>query len=62
MVTDRPTETMNSTMPAAIPPRRMLATSMPKITGERPKQEADTSRPPLAVASGGLDLGEEARS
>src|SRR5262249_60534319 len=33
MVTDRPTETMNSTMPAATPPSTMLATSTPKITG-----------------------------
>src|SRR4029450_7901986 len=32
IVTDRPTETMNSTMPAATPPRSMLATSTPKIT------------------------------
>src|SRR5215510_10079281 len=32
IVTDRPTETMNSTMPAATPPRIMLATSTPKIT------------------------------
>src|SRR3954468_18046061 len=32
MVTDSPTETMNSTMPAASPPSSMLATSLPKIT------------------------------
>ena len=32
MVTDSPTDTMNSTMPAARPPSSMLATSMPKIT------------------------------
>src|SRR5437867_12861019 len=32
MVTERPTETMNSTIPAATPPRSMLATSTPKIT------------------------------
>src|SRR2546428_3294265 len=38
MVTERPTDTMNSTMPAATPPRSMLATSTPKITSveERP--------------------------
>src|SRR5262245_12089680 len=34
IVTERPTDTMNSTMPAATPPRSMLATSMPKITNE----------------------------
>src|SRR5262245_30700711 len=33
MVTDRPTDTMNSTIPAATPPRSMLATSTPRITG-----------------------------
>src|SRR5688572_30542140 len=33
IVTERPTETMNSTMPAARPPSRMPATSSPKITG-----------------------------
>src|SRR5947207_13401841 len=33
MVTDRPTDTMNSTMPAATPPSTMLAMSAPKITG-----------------------------
>src|SRR5215813_5759771 len=32
MVTERPTDTMKSTMPAATPPRSMLATSTPKIT------------------------------
>ena len=32
MVTDRPTDTMNSTMPADSPPNRMLTTSVPKIT------------------------------
>src|SRR6266436_3423370 len=32
MVTESPTDTMNSTMPAATPPRIMLATSMPRIT------------------------------
>src|SRR5215831_5180760 len=32
MVTDRPTDTMNRTIPAATPPRSMLATSMPRIT------------------------------
>src|SRR6185503_2980120 len=31
MVTESPTDTMNSTMPAATPPRSMLATSAPKI-------------------------------
>src|SRR6266478_8588542 len=31
MVTERPTDTMNSTIPAATPPRSMLATSTPKI-------------------------------
>src|SRR5512132_4191707 len=31
MVTDNPTDTMNSTMPAATPPRSMLATSTPRI-------------------------------
>ena len=34
MVTERPTDTMNSTMPAATPPRSMLATSTPEITRE----------------------------
>src|SRR6266704_3017762 len=33
IVMDRPTETMKSTMPAATPPRRTLATSAPTITG-----------------------------
>src|SRR5262249_54563019 len=32
MVTDRPTDTMNRTIPAATPPRSMLATSTPQIT------------------------------
>src|SRR3989442_652030 len=32
IVTERPTDTMKSTMPPATPPRTMLATSMPKIT------------------------------
>ena len=36
MVTESPTETMNSTMPAATPPSSMLATSMPKIHGQSP--------------------------
>src|SRR5262245_57169686 len=35
MVTERPTETMNSTMTAATPPRSMLATSTPRIMRER---------------------------
>ena len=34
MVTDSPTDTMNSTMPAARPPSSMLAISMPKFTSE----------------------------
>ena len=32
IVTERPTDTMNSTIPAAKPPSRMLMTSIPKIT------------------------------
>ena len=34
MVTDSPTETMNSTVPAASPPNRMLAKSAAKSTGD----------------------------
>src|SRR5262245_31698591 len=41
MVTDSPTDTMNSTMPAASPPSSMLATSIPKITlAPRPKMHS----------------------
>src|SRR5262245_37167294 len=32
IVTDRPTDTMKSTIPAATPPSSMLATSTPRIT------------------------------
>src|SRR6266480_2552902 len=32
IVTDSPTETINSTVPAANPPNKMLATSIPAIT------------------------------
>src|SRR5438105_13874474 len=32
MGTERPTDTMNSTMPAAMPPSSKLETSMPNIT------------------------------
>src|SRR5439155_20270926 len=49
MVTERPTDTMNSTMPAATPPRSMLATSTPKITsalrGRRSPQLIGAPRP-----------------
>ena len=33
IVTDSPTETMNSTVPAASPPNSMLTTSIAEITG-----------------------------
>src|SRR5262245_60582281 len=36
IVTDSPTDTINSTMPAARPPSSMLRTSMPKITSGPP--------------------------
>src|SRR5882724_8842236 len=44
IVTDRPTETMNRTMPAATPPRSMLATS--KITWADPGGLGGPSRTP----------------
>src|SRR6267142_3172892 len=46
IVTDRPTETMNRTMPAATPPRSMLATSTPKITWADPGGLGGPSRTP----------------
>src|SRR5262249_27557875 len=46
VVTDRPTETMNRTMPAATPPRIMLATSTPKITRGGWGGLGGPSRPP----------------
>src|SRR5262249_34612180 len=46
IVTDRPTETMNSTMPAATPPRIMLAMSTPKITRGGWGGLGGPSRPP----------------
>src|SRR6266850_6659221 len=52
MVTESPTDTMNSTMPAATPPRSMLATSMPKITG---RSLLGRAGPDLLLLAGVLD-------
>src|SRR6266705_183558 len=52
IVTDRPTDTMNSTMPAATPPRSMLATSTPKITG---RSLLGRAGPDLLLLAGVLD-------
>src|SRR5437867_5268688 len=49
MVTERPTDTMNSTMPAATPPSSMLARSTPKITS------FGRARPDLLLLAGVLD-------
>ena len=47
MVTESPTDTMNSTMPAARPPSTMLTTSMPKITsGPQSVGDIDRATPP----------------
>src|SRR5262245_23068223 len=55
MVTDRPTETMNNTMPAATPPRIMLARSMPKITsGPSPRPSLGGTRADLLLLAGVL--------
>src|SRR5262245_65647278 len=65
IVTDRPTDTMKSTMPAATPPRSMLATSTPQITcalGRRRRSRARRgparslgARPDLLLLAGVLD-------
>src|SRR5882724_3675049 len=56
MVTDRPTDTMNSTMPAATPPRSMLATSTPKITDARVRLfGGGRAWPDLLLLAGVLD-------
>src|SRR4029077_7013069 len=46
MVTERPTDTMNSTVPAATPPRTMPATSVPKITSSAVGSGTDSTPPP----------------
>src|SRR5215471_700847 len=65
IVTDRPTDTMKSTMPAATPPRSMLATSTPQITsalgrGRRSQSGRGSARslgarPDLLLLAGVLD-------
>src|SRR5438094_9499448 len=52
IVTDSPTDTPNSTMPAATPPRSMLATSTPKVTGRALLGRAG---PDLLLLAGVLD-------
>src|SRR5262245_58033548 len=47
MVTERPTDTMNRTMPAATPPRSMLATSTPRIM-RGPAGGGHSAKPPPA--------------
>src|SRR2546427_9151725 len=54
IVTERPTDTMNSTMPAATPPRSMLATSTPKITSGLGGVEERPGSPWARRTSGGL--------
>src|SRR4029453_7587052 len=57
IVTERPTDTMNSTMPAATPPRSMLATSTPKITsasGGGRLLGSRSARPDLLLLAGVL--------
>src|SRR4051794_23174526 len=59
MVTDSPTETMNSTIPAASPPRIMLATSMPRIMPRAPRSPAWRDLLRLADVLDVLDRGEK---
>src|SRR5688572_13526103 len=51
MVTESPTETMNRIMPAAMPPRSMLATSTPRISGG----SLGRAGPDLLLLAGVLD-------
>src|SRR5215813_3130467 len=57
IVTERPTDTMNSTMPAATPPSSMLARSTPKITNERDARllGGRSARPDLLLLARVLD-------
>src|SRR5262245_58860481 len=58
IVTESPTDTMKSTMPAAPPPRSMLATSTPRITrtaSARSPPSLGTARPDLLLLAGVLD-------
>src|SRR5262249_12848036 len=57
IVTERPTDTMNSTMPTATPPRSLLATSMPKITNgfETRLLGGRSARPDLLLLARVLD-------
>src|SRR5215472_16317194 len=52
IVTDRPTDTMNNTIPAATPPRSVLTTSTPRITDG----ESLGARPDLLLLAGVLDV------
>src|SRR4029453_10955099 len=57
IVTERPTDTMNSTMPGATAPRSMLATSTPKITsasGGGRLLGSRSARPDLLLLAGVL--------
>src|SRR5262245_64196414 len=49
MVTESPTDTMKSTMPAATPPRSMPARSVPKITGTDERRLLPRARADLLV-------------
>src|SRR5499427_4147530 len=55
IVTERPTDTMNKTMPAATPPSSMLATSTPKITTAERLLGRCRARTDLLLLAGVLD-------
>src|SRR4029450_1424795 len=46
IVIESPTDTMNSTMPAATPPRTMPARSTPRITRRLPGRAVEKAPPP----------------